>query len=107
MAITTGTKTPLILSASFCIGGFSACAVCTIFKMLESTVSFPVAVTCAFITPVSRILPPIKKSFFVFETGILSPVMMDSFAEQSPHKILQSIGTCSPVFIKIKSPTRS
>ena len=34
----------------------------------------------------------------------LSPEMMASLAIHSPHNILQSAGTCSPVFINTRSP---
>ena len=105
--ITTGTNTALILSAIFCMGGFSPCASCTIFKMPLNTVSFPVAVTCAFTRPLSNTDPPIRKSFFCLLTGKLSPVMMASLTIASPHNILQSMGTCSPFFINTKSPVLS
>ena len=107
MPITTGTKTALILSANCCIGGFSDCACFTKLKILLSTVSLPIAVTCAFTVPSVTRLPPISLSFFCFDTGLLSPVSKDSFTCILPHSILQSMGTCSPVFIKIRSPTCS
>ena len=65
MPITAGTKMALILSAIFCMGGFSPCACFTIFTMPAKTVSLPTAVTCAFTVPLSKKLPPIKLSFLV------------------------------------------
>ena len=104
---TTGTNMALILSASCCMGGFSLCASFTSNKILLSTVSFPTAVTCAFTVPSVSMLPPVNASFFCLRIGLLSPVKSASLTCASPHNILQSIGTCSPLLIKIRSPTLS
>ena len=102
--ITSGTNMALILSANCCTGGFSACAVSTILMIEANTVLLPAAVTCAFTIPDDTILPPVKNSFLILLTGKLSPVSKASFTAHDPQMILQSAGTCSPVFMRTKSP---
>ena len=101
---TTGINMALILSANNCTGGFSPCACFTILIIPDKTVSFPTAVTCAFTVPSLITLPPINLSLAILCTGALSPVTIASFTCTSPQRILQSIGTCSPLLIRIRSP---
>ena len=47
--------------------------------------------------PEFSIVPPITSEFISFETGKLSPVIIDSSTEQFPQTTLPSIGILSPL----------
>ena len=66
-----------------------------------------VGAIAAFVYSLTGAAMGLGDKYLFFETGVLSPVSKASFNSASPHKILQSAGTCSPVLICTRSPTLS
>lgn len=75
--ITIGTNTLLTLSANFEIGAFELLASSTSFIICESVVFSPTLVAFIFKYPFLLIVPEITLSPIFFETGTLSPVILD------------------------------
>ncbi len=94
--ITTGTKTLLILSASFAIGALDELASSTSLIICDSTVSSPSFVTSNLNDPDLFILAPITLSPMFFSTGKLSPVNIDSSIDVRPSIITPSVGILCP-----------
>src|SRR3989338_58837 len=82
--ITMGTKIPATLSASLCIGAFEPCASSTSLIIWASIVSLPTWDALTFSMPFLFIVAPTTLSFNFFETGMLSPVIIDSSTWESP-----------------------
>ena len=106
MAKTMGTKTILILSASFCKGGLIACASLIILMIDCNTEFLPIAVAFIFIGPSKRIVPPITISPIFLRTGALSPLIIFSSTHPVPKEICPSTGIAAPAFTKTKSSLR-
>ena len=102
--ITTGTNTPLTLSANFAIGAFELVASSTRWTICESVVSSPTFVACILKYPDLFKVAPITLSPICFSTGILSPVKADSSTEEAPSTTTPSTGTASPAFTISVSP---
>ena len=102
---TTGTKTPLITSASRWIGALLPCASCTSRTICCSTVSFPTLVASKRNAPVRFTVAPKTSSPGRFSTGRLSPVSIDSSTALSPSRITPSTGIFSPGRTRTRSPS--
>ena len=108
IAITTGTKTLLILSANLAIGALEELASSTNFIICDKTVSSPSFVTSNLKDPDLFILAPITLSPTFFSTGRLSPVSIDSSIDVRPSIIIPSVGMLWPGFtITISFKTNS
>ena len=94
--ITTGTKYPLILSAIFAIGAFVLVASTTSLTISETVDSFPIFCASYLIVPSKFILPAITFEPFSLLTGMLSPVIKDSFICVIPSTIIPSTAIFSP-----------
>ena len=106
MPITTGTNMALILSANCCTGGFSPCACFTrliipdknsivayssylcFYRSIFNNTSTNQFIFCYFM----------NRDTFTGDDGFI-------YMQLRPISILQSAGTCSPLFINIRSPT--
>lgn len=77
IVITTGTNTPLTLSAIFAIGAFELPASSTNLIICESVVFSPTFVAFIFKCPFLLIVPDITLSPISLSTGMLSPVILD------------------------------
>ena len=104
MIITAGTKYRAILSASCCTGALVAWARATIAAICESTVSAPTWVARITQPPLSSTVAPVTGSPAVLETGLDSPVIIDSSIRASPATITPSVGTRSPFLTTSRSP---
>ena len=104
MIITAGTKYRAILSASCCTGALVAWARATIAAICESTVSAPTWVARITQSPLSSTVAPVTGSPAVLETGLDSPVIIDSSIRASPATITPSVGTRSPFLTTSRSP---
>ena len=104
-AITTGTKMPLILSASRCIGAFEPCASSTICMIWARAVSLPTFVAVKRNVPVLFIVAPMTSSSSRLVTGMGSPEIMASSTADSPETTRPSTGTFSPGRTTTTSPT--
>ena len=104
MLITTGTNTPLTLSASFAIGAFELVASSTRRTICERVVSSPTFVACILKYPDLFKVAPMTLSPICFSTGMLSPVRADSSTEEEPSITMPSTGTDSPAFTISVSP---
>ena len=107
MPITTGTNTPLILSAIFSIGAFELVASSTSCTMPASTVSAPTRSARMVNQPAVFTVAPVTAAPSRLETGSGSPVITDSSTEPSPSSTTPSTGTASPVRTTSTSPTRT
>ena len=105
--ITTGTNTPLTLSANFAIGAFELVASSTRWTICESVVSSPTFVACILKYPDLFKVAPITLSPICFSTGILSPVNIDSSTALLPSITTPSTGNFSPGFTITISPTNT
>ena len=94
--ITTGTKYPLILSAIFAIGAFVLVACATSLTISETVDSFPIFSALYFIVPSKFTLPAITFEPISLFTGLLSPVMNDSFICVLPSTTSPSTAIFSP-----------
>ena len=102
---TTGTNTPEIRSATFCIGARDPCASSTILIILARRVSPPIFVVFTRSTPCLFIVPPITLSPTTLSTGIGSPEIIDSSIEDLPSTITPSTGIFPPGFTMTISPS--
>ncbi|MPN35883.1 hypothetical protein SDC9_183385 [bioreactor metagenome] len=96
MTMTIGTNTAATLSAMPEMGAFFPWASCTKRTMRLRTVSCPTRVTVIYSAPCWLSEPPITSLFWVFSTGMLSPVRRDSSTADSPLMTLPSSGTLLP-----------
>ena len=107
MTITTGTKTPATLSASFAIGAFLPWASSTMRIICASAVSPPTFVAVNTIRPSPFMLPPVTPLPTSSVTGRLSPVSILRSALDAPEVTVPSQGKRSPGRTVITSPSRS
>ena len=107
MEQTTGTKIPLILSASFCTGALDVAASSTIAAIFATVVSSPTDSARISAYPVTRIVPQISVSPTFFSTGTLSPVITLSSEAPPPVTITPSHGIPPPARISTMSPAAS
>ncbi len=101
---TTGTKMPLILSASFCTGAFDVAASSTIAAIFATVVSSPTDSARISAYPVTRIVPQMSLSPTAFSTGTLSPVITLSSDAPPPVTITPSQGMPPPARMSTMSP---
>ena len=85
-----------MVSAIFAIGAFVFVASTTILTISETVDSFPIFSALYFIVPSKFILPAITFAPISLLTGILSPVMKDSFICVEPSIIVPSTAIFSP-----------
>ena len=105
MLITTGTNTPLILSASLAIGALELAACSTSAMIWESVVSLPTFCARQVNTPVPFIEADSTVSPSAFSTGMLSPVSALWSMAECPLITTPSTGTPAPGRTKKTSPT--
>jgi hypothetical protein len=103
--MTVGTNQPATMSARRWIGARLRCASATIFTMRDSMVSLPTSSARITKLPLTFTVPPITLASTALETGIGSPVMLDSSTEPAPSTIAPSTGTFSPGRTRSRSPT--
>ena len=96
MEITTGTKTPDTLSATFAIGAFVAAASLTIFIICERVVSSPTLVASQRRKPDWFMVAAETPSPGSLSTGMLSPVSAASLTALLPSSTTPSTGIFSP-----------
>ena len=106
IARTTGTKIPLIRSASRWIGALEPWARRTSSTIWASAVSLPTRVARMTKLPVVLRVAPITSSPGRFVTGIASPVSIDSSSALRPRRT-PSTGTFSPGRTRRRSPGRT
>ena len=102
--ITTGTKTPAILSASFAIGALLAPASSTRWMIWDRVVSSPTRTARHFKKPALFIVAETTLSPGAFSTGMLSPVIAASSMLLIPSRTTPSTGMRLPGFTRKISP---
>ncbi|OQA64374.1 MAG: hypothetical protein BWY37_02068 [Firmicutes bacterium ADurb.Bin262] len=102
---TTGTKTALILSASFAMGALEELASSTSRTICDRVVSPPIFSAVNLNEPVLLTLPAKTRSPGCLSTGMLSPVSADSSTAEAPSAITPSTGMLWPGRITTTSPT--
>ena len=107
IAMTTGTNTPEILSASFSIGALELVASSTMRTIPASTVSAPTRSARMANHPVRFTVAPVTAAPTPFSTGTLSPVMTDSSTVPAPSITTPSTGTPAPARTMRISPGRT
>ena len=107
IAITTGTNTPLILSAIFSMGALELVASSTRRIMPASTVSSPTRSARIVNQPAVFTVAPVTALPACTLFGRGSPVITDSSTDPSPSSTTPSTGTDSPVRTMSTSPTRT
>ena len=107
IAMTAGTNTPEILSASFSIGAFELVASSTMRTIPASTVSAPTCSARMANQPVRFTVAPVTAEPTAFSTGTLSPVMTDSSTVPAPSTTTPSTGTPAPARTMRISPGRT
>ncbi len=105
--ITTGTKMPLIRSASAWIGARDPCASRISWTIRASNDSAPRVVARTRSAPVPFMVPPITRAPACFITGSDSPVSIDSSTALSPPITSPSTAMRSPGRTTITSPCRT
>ena len=105
--MTTGTKTPAMVSARRSIGAFELVASSTRRMMPASVVSSPTACACILNQPPTETVAPVTCAPTAFSTGIASPVIADSSTELSPSTTTPSTGMAIPARTTKMSPTRT
>ena len=105
--MTTGTKTAETRSARRWIGAFDPCACCTSWMIRESTVSGPTRSTRMRSAPFRLSVAPTTVAPGAFETGIGSPVSIDSSTLLVPSTTVPSAGIVSPGRTCTSLPGRS
>ena len=103
--MTTGTNTPLILSASFAIGALEELASSTSSIICARVVSPPTFWASILKNPVLFSVAAMTESPTVFSTGMLSPVSADWSTAEEPSTITPSTGMLFPGRISTMSPT--
>ncbi len=101
--ITTGTKTPAILSASFAIGALDEDASSTRRIIWDKVVSSPTFTALHMRRPALFIVAETTGSPGCFSTGMLSPVIAASLMLDVPSTTTPSAGTRLPGFTTNKS----
>ena len=96
MAMTTGTNTPLTLSAIWARGALVAAASCTIRMIWLRVVSCPTRVARQVKKPLWFRVAALTRSPGALSTGRLSPVRAASFTALSPSVTSPSTGMLSP-----------
>ena len=104
-AITVGTNQPATRSASRWIGARERCARATMSTIRASMVSRPTFSAESTSPPFWLTVPPITRAPSVFDTGIDSPVTMDSSTKERPSVTTPSTGIFSPGRTRKQSPT--
>ncbi len=104
-AITAGTNTAEMRSASRWIWPLPAWACSTSRTICARAVSAPTAVARTVSSPLALRVAPATRSPAVFSTGMLSPVSIDSSTALSPSTTSPSTGTFSPGRTRTRSPT--
>ena len=106
VAMTTmaGTNTALTLSAYAWIGALATCASSMSLTTFESMESAPTPVASTSTIPLRFTVPPMTPSPGDLDTGIDSPVIMDSSAAVLPHRTIPSAGKCAPGNTRSTSP---
>ncbi len=104
-AITTGTKTPAILSAMRSIGALELVASSTSRMIEASVVSSPTARASMANQPLLLTVAPVTCDPIAFSTGTDSPVMADSSTNAVPSTTTPSTGIDSPARTTTRSPT--
>jgi hypothetical protein len=105
MTRTSGTKKPLIRSASRCSGALDPWARRTSSTMRASAVSRPTRVARMTNVPVVLSVAPITSSPGPRSTGMGSPVSIDWSTAEPPSTTIPSTGTFSPGRTRSMSPT--
>ena len=103
--MTTGTKTPAMLSARRSIGALELVASSTKRMMPASVVSSPTAVARILNQPPVDTVAPVTESPTVLLTGTGSPVIADSSTDPSPSMTWPSTGIDCPALTTSISPT--
>ncbi len=102
--ITTGTKTPATLSASWAMGALLAPASSTRRMIWDRVVSSPTLSALHFKNPALFTVAETTLSPALFSTGMLSPVMAASSTLEFPSTTVPSTGTSFPGFTRKISP---
>ena len=102
--MTTGTNTPLTLSASLAIGALEALASSTSRIIWARAVSSPTRSARIFKKPLRLTEAPVSLSPGFLSTGRLSPVRADSSTADSPSSKIPSTGILWPGFTWTMSP---
>ncbi|MPN57558.1 hypothetical protein SDC9_205252 [bioreactor metagenome] len=105
MVMTSGTKTPLTLSASLAIGALEEAAFSTNLMICPRVVSLPTFRAWNLKKPALLIVAPMTRSPFCLVTGMLSPVIADSSTEDMPSVTTPSTGILCPGLTAMISPT--
>ncbi len=105
--ITTGTKTPATLSASWAMGALLAPASSTRRIIWDRVVSSPTLSALHFKKPALFMEADTTLSPAPFSTGTLSPVMAASSTLELPSSTVPSTGIRLPGFTRNTSPSRS
>ena len=104
MPMTTGTKTPLTLSASLEMGALEALASSTRWMIWARAVSSPTLMARKVKAPVLLTEAPVTVSPGPFSTGIDSPVRALSSTAVAPDSTTPSTGMEAPGLTAIRSP---
>ena len=104
-AMTAGTKTPAATSARRWMGARLRCASPTSATMRASTVSAPTRSARMTNAPAPLTVAPTSRSPGSFETGMGSPVSIDSSTAPWPSSTRPSTGIFSPGRTRRRSPT--
>ncbi len=105
MPMTTGTKTPAILSAMRSMGALELVAASTSRMIPAKVVSSPTAHASITNQPRVAAVAPVTESPGFFSTGTGSPVRADSSRRPAPSTTTPSTGTDSPARTTRRSPT--
>ena len=106
-AITIGTNTPEIRSASRCTGALPLCASSTSFAIWASWVSAPTRVARTISRPPAFTVAPTTASPGPTSTGTDSPVSSAASTAERPSSTTPSVATFSPGRTTNRSPTAS
>ena len=106
-AITIGTNTPEIRSASRCTGALPLCASSTSFAICASWVSAPTRVARTTSRPPAFTVAPTTASPGPTSTGTDSPVSSAASTAERPSSTTPSVATFSPGRTTNRSPTAS
>ncbi len=104
-AITTGTNTPEIRSASRCAAALPFCASSTSFAIRASWVSAPTRVTSTTSRPPALTVAPATGSPTPTSTGMDSPVSMEASTADEPSTTVPSVAIFSPGRTTKRVPT--
>src|SRR5699024_10961130 len=102
--MTIGTNQPATWSTKRCMGARLRWASATICTILDNTESAPTLTASTNSVPVPFTVPPVTVSPATFDTGIGSPVTIDSSTLILPSITIPSTGSFSPVLTRSLSP---